>query len=277
MMATFEERYLSGAELYGDDFGPDQIEQWFADEVEGYASLGAAENDDASTYEYHSLNSRHGFSRLPSGCRFEHALGLGSAYGGEFLPIIDRCDAVTILEPSSQLTSAKLGHLAPAYRRPEASGDIPFDGATFDLVLSFGTLHHIPNVTKVLTEIGRVTKHGGYLLVREPMISMGDWRFQRKAGVTTRERGIPRELLLRQIRGAGFVIESAQPVGFPITPRIGKLIGRPAFNSPLLTFLDGALCRVTNFNYRYHALTKPQRVRPTSLFVAARREALAGT
>lgn len=33
--------YLSGAKLYGDDFTIDEIEEWFADEAEGYANLGA--------------------------------------------------------------------------------------------------------------------------------------------------------------------------------------------------------------------------------------------
>ena len=38
------EEYLSGRTLYGDDFTPAQIRDWFADEQEGYATLGAADD-----------------------------------------------------------------------------------------------------------------------------------------------------------------------------------------------------------------------------------------
>ena len=49
------ERFLAGEALYGDDFSPEQIKEWFDDEREGYAGLGAG---DASTYayQYHALN-----------------------------------------------------------------------------------------------------------------------------------------------------------------------------------------------------------------------------
>ena len=38
------EEYLSGRTLYGDDFTRAQIRDWFADEREGYATLGAADD-----------------------------------------------------------------------------------------------------------------------------------------------------------------------------------------------------------------------------------------
>jgi hypothetical protein len=41
-ISGFAERYLSGRELWGDDFGAEKIEQWFADEREAYADLGAS-------------------------------------------------------------------------------------------------------------------------------------------------------------------------------------------------------------------------------------------
>ena len=44
--------YLSGKKLYGDDFSASQIAQWYADEAEAYADLGAA-NRHSYCYGYH--------------------------------------------------------------------------------------------------------------------------------------------------------------------------------------------------------------------------------
>ena len=151
-MYEVEERHLSGRATWGDDFDEEHIQQWFTDEIEAYADLGAAEHSSAETYGYHQLNIRHGFRHLPEG-RFPDTLGLGSAFGGEFLPIADRLERLTILEPSERLRSSTLRGIPIRYERPVPSGDMPFADATFDLVTSFGTLHHVANVTHVISEL----------------------------------------------------------------------------------------------------------------------------
>ncbi len=42
-------------------------------------------------------------------------------------------------------------------------GDKPFESESFDLITSFGVLHHIPNVTHVINECGRVLADNGVL------------------------------------------------------------------------------------------------------------------
>ncbi len=44
---------------------------------------------------------------------------------------------------------------------------LPFDDESFDLVISFGVLHHIKDWRKALSEIKRVLKPGGYLVYAE--------------------------------------------------------------------------------------------------------------
>jgi len=270
--ANFETLYLSGERLYGDDFSQEQIAEWFEDEREGYADLGAADGD-GSGYSYHQLNVRHGFRHLPVGRRFRHAIGVGSAYGTEFEPIADRLDSLTILEPSDQLVSARPigGTLRPSYVKPDVTGIMPFPDATFDLAVCLGTLHHIPNVSTVLAEMGRVIEPGGYALIREPIVSMGDWRNKRKAGVTKRERGIPLTLFREMVTSAGFAIESSQVCVFPAMSRLGRALGHPQYNSAFLTAVDQVASVVTRPLYRYHAASTWQKVRPTSLFIVARR------
>jgi SAM-dependent methyltransferase len=47
----------------------------------------------------------------------------------------------------------------------EASAtELPFDDASFDVTCSFKVLPHVPNVSRALAEMARVTKPGGYIL-----------------------------------------------------------------------------------------------------------------
>lgn len=265
----FADRYLSGRELWGDDFGPAEIEQWFADEREAYADLGASAGS-AEEYGYHGYNRYYGFSRLPRR-RFEHALGVGSSFGGEFIPILDRLGDITILEPSARLRSASLRSTPVRYVEPAASGDMPLPTGRFDLGLCLGVLHHIPNVSRVLNEIGRVTAAGGWLLVSEPVVSMGDWR-RTRPGLTGRERGIPRRLLERAVERAGFRIRSSRFGAATLTPRIAQVLGRNLYASRSGAMLDRTLSIATSWNYRYHADAAWHRVRPSSVFIVAERD-----
>ena len=104
-------RFFSGERLFGDDFSSAQIADWFDDEKEGYANLGAKNRDDYR-YAYHSLNMRHAFRHLGAR-RFRSALGIGSTYGDEFGPIAKCVEQLTILEASDALSGSRLVHGIP--------------------------------------------------------------------------------------------------------------------------------------------------------------------
>src|ERR1700722_12469788 len=158
--STFE-KYSEGKTLYGEDFSSDQLEVWFRDEQEAYYNLGHLES---GNYGYNALNWHHGFRHLPPSS-FEHVLGIGSAFGDELQPILDRVQKVTLVDPSDGFSNSRF-----QYVKPSASGRIPFDDGVFDLVTCFNVLHHIANVSTVMREMARCTKPGGWLLIREPTI-----------------------------------------------------------------------------------------------------------
>jgi SAM-dependent methyltransferase len=267
---TFAARYLSGDALWGDDFTPQQIEEWFADEREAYADLGSASSS-AEAYGYHGLNLQSGYRHLP-GRRFAHALGVGSAFGGEFLPLLGRIDKITILEPSSRLRSTDLRGVPLRYVDPSPAGDMPFETDTFELAVCLGVLHHIPNVTKVVQEMGRVVAPGGWVVVREPVVSMGDWRSRQHPGLTKRERGIPRRLLEAAVRDAGFSIRSSVFCAATLTPRIGRVLGRNLYGTRWGAAVDRALAVGTAWNYQYHADNLWQKLRPSAVCIVAQRQ-----
>lgn len=216
------------------------------------------------------MNEYHGFRHLENE-RFENVLGFGSAYGYEFYPIMDRIGKVTIVEPSGQLTQDNVFGTPVRYVKPSLDGTLPFGSGQFDLVTCLDVLHHIPNVSYVVKELGRVTVKRGYIVLREPVISMGDWRQHRK-GLTSRERGIPEKLLTKMLDDAGFKIKSSSYSYFPPIPRLCAKLGIEAFNSRLATRIDAAISKLTRWNLRYHATTLSQKLRPTMKFYVASKD-----
>src|ERR1700674_800779 len=173
-------RYLSGEALIGDDFTAEEIAQWFADEKEACFEIrGGMKN-----YPYHAKNRFYAYRRL-SHRVFQNVLSFGGGNGAELLPIADRLGQVTILEPSNNFKAV----IKARYAVPNVDGSLAFPDGTFDLVTCLGVLHHVPNVSTVIRELGRCTAKSGVVLLSEPIISM-EWT-KKRVGLTKHERGIP--------------------------------------------------------------------------------------
>ena len=257
--------YLLGNKLYGDDLSLKDIESWYKDEEEGYANLGAKEKEKYQ-YVYHEINKLLGFSHINKN-RIHNVLGLGSAYGEEFLPIIDKIENITILERSKYFSNTKEIHGTPCkYVKPNINGDMPFADNKFELIVIFSALHHIPNVTHVLKECNRVLSEVGVVLVREPIVSMGDWSKNRK-GLTKNERGIPLDIFKTSISRSGFEIRHQSLWNFSLLPKIFNKFGVPAYNNAFLTKLDLFLSHIFRWNLRYHASKLVHKFRPASVFM----------
>ena len=267
--ASFEQRYLSGRELYGDDFGEQQIAEWFADERHGYAELYGSDPA-RHEYGYTALNEYHGFSRLQPDGRYAHVLGFGSNFGDELLPILHQAERITLLDSSDRYVVGRLKDVPVRYLLAAPSGKIGLDSASVDLITCFGVLHHIPNVSTVLAEFARIMAPGGTLLVREPTTSMGDWRRPRE-GLTPRERGIPRGIFRELLERSGFAIERATPCYFPPWVRLCGKLGLNAFDSWESTAIDSAFARAFDVFWSYHRTNLLAKFAPASLFVVARR------
>lgn len=257
---------LRGERLYGDDFSDREIAEWFADEKDGYFRI----SDDAKSkpgyvYEYTALNVWHGYSKLP-GRRFAHVVGFGAAYGDELRPILGQCDRVSILEPSDGFVNADLDGVPLSYLQPDPSGTLPFADSSVDLITCFGVLHHIPNVSKVISEFHRVLSPGGFALVREPTNSMGDWRMQRP-GLTRRERGIPANFLRKSAVNSGLAVLSESRCDFSLTARLNWLTGSGVFNSKWVVAFDAVVSALPVWPQAYHPVTLLQKLRPASVFL----------
>src|SRR5262245_62041286 len=258
------DKYFSGASLYGDDFCFSEIQAWYEDEREGYANLGARDSS-CYQYGYHFLNEHHGFHHLPP-MTFQKVLGLGSAYGDEFRPIAKRIQRLVIVDPSDAFVRTQVHGIPTTYLKPAIDGCLPFDDQEFDLVTCLDVLHHIPNVSYVVSELYRCLRKAGFAILREPVVSMGDWRKPRR-GLTKRERGIPDQLFDRMIERVGFKLSSKSYCMFPLVPRLWNTIfRRAAYNSAIATYLDEWLSLATKWNLTYHATNPLRKLRPTVVY-----------
>jgi SAM-dependent methyltransferase len=259
------ESALRGEKLYGDDFSPEQIRAWVADEELGYFGLGAWDKT-RYQYKYHALNQRHAWRYLPER-RFPRVLGIGSAYGEELKPIAGRVGHFTIVEPADGFVVDNISGVPATYVKPRPDGVLPFDDGSFDLITCFSALHHLPNVSAIVAELRRCLKADGYLLLREPTVSMGDWQHPR-AGLTKRERGIPLRLFRQLLGSLGLVVVHESRCVFSLTSQLAARF--PVFASPVAVWIDDLLCRLPFWSTKYHATTIIEKLRPTAVSFVTR-------
>lgn len=261
------DRFFSGEMLWGDDFTEDERAAWFADEAE--ASIDLEGNLLRGDYPWAEQQRRHGFDHLPD-VSWRHVVGFGSAFGVELRPL--RAERATIVESTTRYEADPGLRFAVEYLRAEATGDIRLRNGSADLVICFGALHHVPNVSHVLGEFGRVLESGGYLALVEPITSMGDWRTNRP-GLTPRERGLPLEWTRAALADASFEIRREGLFGFAPIRIAGKLMRGSPYNSRAVVRADEAICRLLRGSVKYHTTSKIKKLlRPKSaMWVAQRR------
>ncbi len=273
MKRSIDDPYLRGDLLYGDDFDQEAIDAWFSAETHAYSALRSEAGRTEPSYDYHALNELHGFRHLgpqPLG----HVLGLGSAYGLEFLPVSDRISSLTIVEASDSMRSETIGKVSPTYAKPSPSGILPFSDNSFDLAVCLGVLHHIPNVTTVMREMARVTTPGGRLLVREPIVSMGDWNDRKNTRLTANERGIPIRIFRDIVESSGLKVNREAFCVFPLTGKLGGRLGINSFNSHAIARLDAAVCTLLRRRASiYHPQRRIDHLRPASVYFVLTKEA----
>lgn len=259
-----DNNFLKGDKLYGDDFSNEQISRWFQEEEEAYANLGTKKTEEY-VYQYTTMNWYYGLRYIDKNRVFENALGYGSAYGHEFLPIIEQIKCLSIIEPSEQLRSIRLGNIGPVYLKPNVLGNLEFADNSCDLIVSFGVLHHIPNVSYVMSELIRVLKPDGLLLIREPIVSMGDWRIMRE-GLTKNERGIPLDLFDNIIHDNHLKIIKRSFCDTAVVYKLMTSVFGLKFNSMLVQIIDSVVSRALSFNYKYHRTNVFRKIAPSSIF-----------
>ena len=246
---------------YGETLSAAERQRWFEEEREAYDQLQPAKG-----YPYHEINRRYGFAHLPDRI-FANVLAFGAGKGEELRSIANRIGHITLYESSPQMagTTELLGKPC-TYIPATADGPLPLSDTSIDLITCLGVLHHIAKVSAVLEDFFRMLTPGGFALIREPIVSMGDPSKPRK-GLTPRERGLPLPWLLEQAASTGFQLHSKTLFQFlPFSLLCDKLSLQP-YNSPLLSGADRTFCRIFPGSGRYHRTRLHHHLAPTSVFL----------
>lgn len=262
--------YLSGEELIGNNYNLNQIMSWYKDEKEAYSELALIDNSNYY-YKYHAQNNYLGYRHIRQN-KFNNALSFGGAFAHETLPIINNINNLYVVEPSLKLRSKSINGKSINYIEPDPTGDLRFKSNYFDLITCFGVLHHIPNVEHIINEFFRVLNTGGFCLIREPIVSMGDWASPRK-NLTKHERGIPYNIFNSMIKNANFeIIKVNLCFTKPFDSIWYHLTKKAPYNSRTFVRFDTFLAKVFFWNYRYHATSMLYKFRPTGVFYVLRKK-----
>ena len=264
-----------GKVLVGDEFTEPQLAEWVRQEQEAFYDGDAGNSDVDPWYSYmRHVNDVLGFSKIRGVTQSGSILVLGPGSGVE----VDRFASehpqwsLHFLEASVNFRS-RLREKWPAsvIIEPLVSGDISLETNSIDIVCAFSVLHHIANVSKTLRETFRVMRPGGFVFIREPCSSMGDWRFARSA--TPNERGISRDLLVSMALATGFdLARPPTPVLFePINKVLKKTIGYSAIPFGVLYAIDRALSSLAALNDYYWRDTWYKKIGPSSYFYVFRK------
>lgn len=258
---------LIGAALYGDHFDDEQIREWFADEEMAYYHLHASAQ---MRPEYEVLDKLTLFRHI-RGLHFHTCLGIGSGTGRDIEPLAQQVDNFLIVEPCENFWRSSIGGKPAVFQRPNLRGRIDYATNSIDLIASIGVLHHIPNVGDILAELHRVMRSGGYCLLREPIVSMGDWRRPRR-GLTKNERGIPLGWLRSTLERIGFITDNETFCNFAPLPVLCHKFGLLPYNYKMTTYLDLFASWLTQLNVHYNRTKVIQKISPATITMVLRKK-----
>lgn len=259
--------YYAGRKLWGDDFGLEEISEWYRLEENACFDIydqgrRRMPNNDYLHWHYGyrwAVNERNTLGKV---------LGLGSGNGEEFRLVRRWIEHLYIVESAAGYFQ---NDALTTYVKARVDGSLDFADDFFDTLVNIAVLHHIPNVSQVLRELFRVLKPGGICLVKEPITTLGDWRPPRKKGLAPCERGFPRILLGELIEQAGFEVVQMTYFEFPPLRHLRDRAGIDTYNSKFWTGLDWLCCKLTDWNYRYHRKGWFQKLAPSYAFLILRK------
>lgn len=255
---------FAGRTLYGDDFDEDGIRKWFEEEQSGYFEISDESQKNA---EYVELNRVTLFEHV-NGKKFDSCVALGCAAGFDVEALAPQVGRFVCVEPSEEFWRSSIGSAPADYRKPTLRGKIDLPASSIELFTAICVLHHIPNVGDIFSEAHRVLKPGGYLLVREPIVSMGDWRRSRRS-LTKNERGLPAPWVLSALTAKGFTVKSATYATFWPWIALCNRFGIDAYRHKWSTYIDLALSALSSWNSVYHRTSFLRKFAPSTLSVVA--------
>jgi 2-polyprenyl-3-methyl-5-hydroxy-6-metoxy-1,4-benzoquinol methylase len=273
-----KDEFLSGEKLVGDDFSRDEIHQWYKEEEEAYCEL--TNNIKSEPYLYENINNFYGLKKILSKLKHKKEINIlcfGAAYGGEvkaIKTILDKDTSlkyqITVIDSSDEMLSSIQQELSVKIKKATADGIIDIEPNSFDLVTCFGVLHHIPNVSFVLSQLSNILKSKGFIFLREPISSMGKWQGYR-VGTTINERGISEKYFINTFDKLNLKIVSKNYSFFIPIIRLFNIFGLN-INSYIVIYSDYFFSKLFSWNVAYYRSNILKKLAPGSLFIVGQKK-----
>lgn len=143
-------------------------------ETDPCGSRGIAEDDRTAFFEqltrerYAQDHHVPGFARFERG-RDRDVLEVGVGAGTDFVQWVQhgaRATGVDLTDTGVALAKERLARLGLSAEVRQADAEqLPFEDASFDIVYSYGVLHHTPDTRQAIREVHRVLRPGGTALI----------------------------------------------------------------------------------------------------------------
>lgn len=273
----FNAAFLSGNSLVGDEFTKDEISRWYKEEEEAYCNLDSNTTD--KNYLYENINNFYGLKKVLSTLKHKKNLNIlcfGAAYGGEVRAIKKMLDKdssvtynITVIDSSNIMLESIKQELDVLTVKANMNGYIELDENSFDLITSFGVLHHIPNVSYILSEFAKVLKPNGFIFLREPISSMGNWS-EKRIGTTINERGVSSFYLIDALNNLNCKVVFKKYCFFsPILKVFNRF--KLGLDSYVVIYIDYLLSKLFSWNIHYFRNTVFKKLAPGSVFILSQK------
>jgi len=154
-----ERKKLETFNLEGNDYSKKEIEKWYKEEEE-YHNQFKGGRADRYWIIYETFNNKYAFEKFIDFGLESKVLSFGCAEGNDLETNYRKHHFKLYgVEASSELIKAFQKKFPQAeIRKSNICGKIDYNDNFFDYVIVLGVLHHIPNVSFVLSELCRVLK-----------------------------------------------------------------------------------------------------------------------
>jgi SAM-dependent methyltransferase len=214
----------------------------------------------ARSYPDSAFNTYHAYRHLPDHGRYERLLAFGGADGQEVLPILERVEHVTVIDPGFSHLCEPLARHGAELRSPAGDGRLADPDGTYDLTTCFGVLAALPDPPSSFGELVRCLAPGGYLLISEAIVATG--REQPESPRPGRYwRGMPLPICDELVRDSQLAVRHRTLCNFAPT----VLMGPNRFNNPAAVRLDAAASRLFSWNVHYRRTSWWHRLRPRTI------------
>lgn len=259
--------------LIGNDYNLEEIKNWY-DEEEKYHNQFTSGRNSADDYWiiYEVFNRKYAIDKFTKLTSESNVLSFGCAEGSDTAKLLkDYNFNLYGIEASDELIKAFENYFPKAkVRKAEIDGTINYPDNFFDYIFCFGVLHHIPNVSKILSEFKRVLKPGGVMILREPVCWMYSGE-NRPKDLSPNERGIPVSFFKNEFEKLDFdVIEIQKSFYKPLMSLLRRVNILSQFPNAVY-FLDRIMCKLPSTD-SYYVKNFIDRFSPSSAYYIVKKK-----